>query len=75
MMTEMNDRRLPVGIPSFEEIRKERYLYVDKTEIIWYLVNRGKSINSKTVHAASANQFLLIRPKPISWERKNSSRD
>ena len=46
MMTEMNDRRLPVGIPSFEEIRKERYLYVDKTEIIWYLVNRGKSINS-----------------------------
>lgn len=43
-MTEMNDRRLPVGIQSFEEIRKGGYLYVDKTDIIWNLVNRGKSI-------------------------------
>lgn len=44
-MTEMNDRRLPVGIQSFEEIRKGGYLYVDKTDIIWNLVNRGKKYN------------------------------
>ncbi|MGN8651384.1 AAA family ATPase [Segatella copri] len=43
--TEMNDRRLPVGIQSFEEIRKGGYLYVDKTDIIWNLVNRGKKYN------------------------------
>ena len=45
MMTETNDRRLPVGIQSFEEIRKEGYLYVDKTDIIWQLTNKGKKYN------------------------------
>ena len=45
MVEEMNDRRLPVGIQSFLEIRKEGYLYVDKTDIIWNLVNRGKKYN------------------------------
>ena len=44
-MVEINDRRLPVGIQSFLEIRKEGYLYVDKTDIIWNLVNRGKKYN------------------------------
>ena len=44
-MTETNDRRLPVGIQSFEEIRKEGYLYVDKTDIIWQLANKGKKYN------------------------------
>ena len=43
--TEMNDRRLPVGIQSFAEIRREGYLYVDKTDIIWRLANRGKKYN------------------------------
>ena len=41
-MVETNDRRLPVGIQSFEEIRREGYLYVDKTDIIWQLANRVK---------------------------------
>ena len=40
----MNDRRLPVGIQSFAEIRREGYLYVDKTDMIWRLANRGKNI-------------------------------
>ena len=44
-MTEMNDRRLPVGIQSFEKIREEGYLYVDKTDIIWQLANRNKTYN------------------------------
>ena len=44
-MVETNDRRLPVGIQSFEKIRKEGYLYVDKTDIIWQLVNRNKTYN------------------------------
>lgn len=42
---ETNNRRLPVGIQSFEEIRKEGYLYVDKTDIIWQLANEGKKYN------------------------------
>ena len=44
-MVETNDRILPVGIQSFEKIRKEGYLYVDKTDIIWQLANRGKKYN------------------------------
>lgn len=38
-------RRLPVGIQTFSEIRKEGYLYVDKTELIWRLVNEGSKFN------------------------------
>ena len=45
IMIETNDRILPVGIQSFEEIRKGGYLYVDKTNIIWQLANRGKKYN------------------------------
>ena len=45
IMIETNDRKLPVGIQSFEKIRKDGYLYVDKTDIIWQLANRGKKYN------------------------------
>ena len=45
IMIETNDRKLPVGIQSFEEIRKQGCLYVDKTDIIWQLANRGKKYN------------------------------
>lgn len=38
-------RRLPVGIQSFEEIREGKYLYVDKTDIIWNLANNGDKYN------------------------------
>ena len=51
IMVEINDRKLPVGIQSFEEIRKGGYLYVDKTDIIWQLANKGKIYN------------YLIRPR------------
>ena len=45
IMIETNDRKLPVGIQSFEKIRKDGYLYVDKTDIIWQLANRNKTYN------------------------------
>ena len=45
MMTETNNRILPVGIQSFEKIRKGGFLYVDKTDIIWQLANRNKTYN------------------------------
>lgn len=35
-------RKLPIGIQSFEDIRKDGYVYVDKTEYIWNLVSTGK---------------------------------
>lgn len=35
-------RKLPIGIQTFEDIRKENYLYVDKTAFVWTIANRGK---------------------------------
>ena len=35
-------RRLPVGIQSFEYIRRNDYVYVDKTAFLYRLVNQGK---------------------------------
>ncbi len=44
-MTDMNRRKLPVGIQSFKKIREEGYLYVDKSDIVWDLVNSGIQYN------------------------------
>lgn len=35
-------RKYPVGIQSFESLRKEGYLYIDKTELIYRLISTGK---------------------------------
>lgn len=40
-----HERRLPVGIQSFEEIRREGYLYVDKTDLVWLLANKNVKYN------------------------------
>lgn len=37
----MNARKLPVGIQSFEKLRTNGYVYVDKTKYIWDLVENG----------------------------------
>ena len=47
----MNEsRKLPIGIQSFEELRTEGYLYVDKTDLVYKLVTEGK-------------QYFLSRPR------------
>lgn len=35
-------RKLPIGIQSFENLRQEGYLYVDKTALVYRLVTEGK---------------------------------
>ena len=35
-------RKLTIGIQTFAEIRKENYLYVDKTAFVWRIANTGK---------------------------------
>ena len=44
-MTNLKHKRLPVGIQSFQEIREDGYVYVDKTDLVWYMVNRGDKYN------------------------------
>lgn len=43
-MIQMNThfRKLPIGIQTFEDIRKGNYLYVDKTALAWKIANMGK---------------------------------
>ena len=42
-------RKLPIGIQGFESLRRDRYLYIDKTKYIYDLVHTGK-------------QYFLSRP-------------
>ena len=44
-MTENASRILPLGVQSFSEIRKKGLLYIDKTDLVWHLANRGKKYN------------------------------
>ena len=43
-------KKLPIGIQGFVGLRRDGYLYVDKTKYIYHLVNSGK-------------QFFLSRPR------------
>ena len=35
-------RKLPIGIQTFEDIRRDNYLYADKTAFVWRIANTGK---------------------------------
>ena len=37
-----NIRKLPIGIQSFESLRRDNYIYIDKTEFVYSLVHSGK---------------------------------
>lgn len=48
------ERKCPVGIQTFERIRKEGYLYIDKTSLIYDLVHE------------SGSAYFLCRPRRFS---------
>jgi hypothetical protein len=35
-------KNLPIGIQSFDDLRRNNYLYVDKTEVIHRIISSGK---------------------------------
>ena len=37
----MDDKKFPVGIETFQKLREQGYVYVDKTELIHRLISRG----------------------------------
>ena len=43
-------RKLPIGIQTFEKLRKENYLYVDKTALVWRIANTGKPYFLSLIH-------------------------
>ena len=43
-------RKLPIGIQSFEKLRRDNYVYIDKTAFLYNLVQ-------------SSNPYFLSRPR------------
>ena len=54
----VQERKLPIGIQDFESIRKDGYLYVDKTEYIYKLVHSGKPYFISRPHRFGKSLFL-----------------
>ena len=40
----MQARKYPIGIQTFSEIRKDGYIYIDKTDLVWNLAHEAKYI-------------------------------
>ena len=74
-MTVNRYRRLPVGIQSFKIIREENYLYVDKSDIVWNMVNLGDKYNYLSAHVDSASLYLSIRWSRTLKEEKTCLKD
>ena len=35
------ERKYPVGIQTFERLRKENYVYIDKTDLVWKMTKES----------------------------------
>ena len=69
---EITRRKYPVGIQTFSEIIKKKYVYVDKTDLVWQLADYakfiflsrprrfGKSLLSSTLHSYFAGERELF---------------
>ncbi len=42
MMEQLNEKRLPIDVQAFEIMRREKYVYVDKTHHIYNMVTKGR---------------------------------
>ena len=67
----MNQTIYPIGIQNFESLRKDGYLYIDKTALIYQL----DDIISSAAPDASGKACCCPRWRPISKERRSCSRD
>ena len=76
-----NARKYPVGIQTFERLRKENYLYIDKTDLVWKMTKEspfvflsrprrfGKSLLTTTLDSYFKGQKELFEGlKIMEWE-------
>ena len=52
-------RRYPIGIQSFERLRNDNCVYIDKTELIYRLANSAKKTSLSRI-SQTINQLCLI---------------
>ena len=43
-MEQTTERRYPIGIQTFERLRRENYLYIDKTDLVWKMTKESPFI-------------------------------
>ena len=63
-----NERKLPIGIQSFEKLREEGFLYVDKTEYVYKLAHSG--IPYFLSRPRRFGKSLLLSTLKAYWEGK-----
>ncbi len=70
MQTKSNElmRKLPIGIQGFEGLREDGYLYVDKTEYIYRLIQTGKYYFLS--RPRRFGKSLLLSTMKAYWEGK-----
>ncbi len=79
----MNERKYPIGIQTFSEMIRKKYVYVDKTDLVWRMANSakftflsrprrfGKSLLSSTLHSYFAGEkelFEGLKIMPLEQE-------
>lgn len=83
----MERRKYPVGIQTFSRLRREGYVYVDKTDLVWQLANEnnpflffarprrfGKSLLASTLHSFFAGErelFEGLKAEHLDWDWKH----
>ena len=79
-------RKYPVGIQTFSRLRREGYVYVDKTDMVWELAQEnnpflffarprrfGKSLLASTLHSFFAGErelFKGLKADQLEWDWK-----
>ena len=80
----MQRRKYPVGIQTFSRLRREGYVYVDKTDLVWQMANEnnpflflarprrfGKSLLASTLHSFFAGErelFRGLKVEQLEWD-------
>ena len=55
----MNQTIYPIGIQNFEKIRKDGYLYIDKTALIYQLAKTGSLLFLGVVRGVSEESLAI----------------
>lgn len=79
----MNQKKLPIGIENFEEIRREGFYYIDKTGLIRDLLNNWGKVNlftrprrfGKTLNMSMLKCFLEIGADQTLFDGLSISKD
>ena len=54
--------KYPIGIQSFEQLREDGYVYVDKTALVHKLATTGKIYFLSRNNCAKTVMYMLTRP-------------